>query len=410
MPMLSTSSLDSVKLVSRAEPAGPALSFRLVTDFAELQAVAPAWQELLEKSADREPMMAPAWLLTWWQIYGENSGRALRVGLFYDGERLVGLAPLCQREYRYRLGIPFTRLEFLGSDVEAQDGVCSMYLSLLARAGLEGRVADAFVKEMARGSFGFWHEIFLSALNGAVAAPDRLLEAFRSVGCHGLKTVKTDAPYLKLPATWDAYLKSLKKKHRKYIKGALRDFEAWAGTDWKLEFARTPDELAKGERLLAELHNQRWHQAGGITGAFARPRFAAFHEAYMPLLFREGKLELFWLTVRGVPVMANYQIVANKKAYYYQCGRSLDVPERIRPGIVMVAFALQHAIAHGLREYDFLGGAAQYKMEFTDTTRPIVELRVAQNGPREWLRSCIEIAIGFARTLRNAMRACKMKQ
>ena len=74
------------------------LSCRLLTHFDELQALAPAWQELLNSSASPEPMLAPAWLLTWWQTYGKD--RELRVGLFYDGEQLVGLAPWCRRRFR----------------------------------------------------------------------------------------------------------------------------------------------------------------------------------------------------------------------------------------------------------------------------------------------------------------------
>src|ERR1019366_4921904 len=175
MPLLIPSSPDLVGASLATRSAMPAWSFRLVTDFAELQAFAPEWQELLRQSADKEPMLAPAWLLTWWQIYGENSQRRLRVGLLYEGERLIGLAPLCQRRFWYRPGIPFTRLEFLGSDVDEQDGVCSIYLNLLARAGLEDRVVQAFVQEITRGSFGAWDEVVLGALDGAKAMPQRLL-------------------------------------------------------------------------------------------------------------------------------------------------------------------------------------------------------------------------------------------
>ena len=81
----------------------------------ELRDLVPAWQDLLEQSAAPQPMRGPHWLTTWWDIYGGN--RELRVGLFYEGAELAGLAPLCARRYVYRPGIPFRRLEFLGSDV-----------------------------------------------------------------------------------------------------------------------------------------------------------------------------------------------------------------------------------------------------------------------------------------------------
>ena len=69
------------------------LTFRLLTDFDALKAWAPAWDELVRRSAAPEPMQTPDWLLTWWRIYGHGSGRSLSVGLFHDGEQLIGVAP-----------------------------------------------------------------------------------------------------------------------------------------------------------------------------------------------------------------------------------------------------------------------------------------------------------------------------
>ncbi len=407
LPDQSASALAG-QLPSETAATGP-WKFRLVTEFSELQALAPVWQELLEATAGAEPMQSPAWLLTWWQIYGAATGRRLRVGLFYEQNQLVGLAPLCARRFWYRPGIPFTRLEFLGSDVDEQDGVCSIYLNLLARAGLEKNIAEAFVQELARGSFGPWHEGVMSAMNGAEPMGTFLLAAFSAACYQGAQQITTQAPYLTLPSTWDAYLQSLNTKHRRSIKLSMRDFETWAGTDWKLEQARTAEELAKGQRILADLHNQRWQQGEGSGGAYAAPRFDAFHRAYMPLSFRENKLQILCLTVRGEPVVAHYQLVANNKVYFYLCGRSPNVPAPVRPGIVMAALAVQKAIADGLREFDFLGDPAEYKLKFTRTVRPIIRIRVARGGPREWLRRGAETAIGYARVLRNKVRALRVR-
>ncbi len=85
----------------------------------------PQWSALLERSATNEPMLSPEWLLPWWEVYGRGSGRRLCVGAWYVGARLVGLALLQSRIYRYRGVLPFRRLEFLGADVDEQDGVCS---------------------------------------------------------------------------------------------------------------------------------------------------------------------------------------------------------------------------------------------------------------------------------------------
>lgn len=383
--------------------AGPPLEFRLVREPVELEALAPAWQALLRASLSDEPMLGPDWLLPWWSVYG--AGRELRVGLFHEGERLVGLAPLCVRRRWHRPGIPLWRLEFLGADVDEGDGVCSEYLNLVAAVGQEERIAHAFAREVLRGSFGHWHELVLGALDGEGPMPALLLEAFAARGHAGERQVTTESPYLQLPDSWDTYLRQcLNKDKRRHLQQALRGFEAWAGSDWKVEHVRGPADLMHGRGILHALHNHRWQAGDDCGGAFQKPRFVSFHDEVMPRLLERGQLELFWLAVRDKPVAVHYQIVANRKVYYYQCGRSLDVPHRVKPGIFLLAQAIRRAIEQGLREFDFLGGDAQYKRELSRTRRPLVQLRFSQGGPREWLRRGADAACAWARQLRRRLR------
>lgn len=388
-------------------PVTPALSLRIVTDFHELQSLAPDWQHLLDQSASAEPMCGPNWLLPWWRIY--RGSRSLQVGLFHDGDRLVGLAPMCKRRVWYRPGIPMTRLEFLGSDMDEPEGVCSEYLNLIARVGHEERVVQGFARGVATGSFGAWDELVLAAMNGTDGMPDQLLDAFRLLGFAGDKQMGMEAPFVPLPESWDAYLKSMSSNKRRYLNVSMRDFETWAGNDWRIESATTPESLAKGRAILHELHNHRWQEAEGLAGAFTRPRFAEFHNTVMAKLLEEGALDLFWITVRGEPMAIYYQIRANGKLYFYQSGRKLDVPAAVRPGIVITIQAIKRAIEQGLREFDFLGGASQYKMQFTKLVRPLVQVRVARGSPREWLRLRAEDALAWARRLRHTVRQWRAK-
>jgi CelD/BcsL family acetyltransferase involved in cellulose biosynthesis len=378
------------------------LTFRLITDFDELQTWAPAWQELLPRSAAQEPMQAPEWLLTWWRTYGQSSGLTLKVGLFHDGAKLIGLAPLCARRHRHRGGVWMARLEFLGADMDELDGVCSEFLSVIVEAGYEDRLVDSLVRRLVRGEFGPWQELVFSAMNGAADMPDRLIGAFRAVGFRPAKRIITEAPYVSLPESWDDFLRGLSARKRRYLLKAWDAFEAWTGGAWQLRRATTLADLADGQTILHRLHNQRWQGGAGIEGMFSKPRFLQFHQQYMAQLFGAGALDLFWIDVRGAPVAISYQIRTPNKTYFYQGGRELAVPAAVRPGIVISMLAIQNAIAGGLREYDFLGGPAQYKLQFTKTSRPLVEVRVARACPAEWIRRGLDAAIGFGRKLRGA--------
>jgi CelD/BcsL family acetyltransferase involved in cellulose biosynthesis len=341
-----------------------------------------------------EPMLSPAWLLSWWRVYG--SERRLRVGLFHEGNRLIGLAPLHSRRFAYRPGIPFRRLEFVGSDVDEQDGVCSDYLNIVAEAGKEERVVAAFAQALIEGAFGPWDELVLPAMDGEGAMPALLVHALQRVGVAASRLMVDQAPYVELPATWEAYLERLPKKKRYGIVRALRDMQAWAAGSLQLHVVTSLDDLERGKRILIDLHNERW-SADGERGAFRGRRFAAFHDALMPQFLQRGELELMWLSGHGEPVAAHYNIVAAGKVYHYQCGRRMDLPKGLRPGIVLLAEAIQRAIRAGRREFDLLAGVSQYKMDLTHTTRPLVQVRAVRSCLVEKLRTWAERGIGWAR-------------
>ncbi len=367
----------------------------VVSDPGELESLRPGWLALLERSSANEAMLTPMWLLPWWRTFGSLGGRQLRVGLFHEGARLIGLAPLLRRRYWHRGIIPFTRLEPLGTGESAGDRVWSDYLNIIAERGAEGRVAGALAGALAAGELGSWDELVLPRTDGENPMPALLAEV---LGRHGMRTECTPvgaAPYIPLPATWEAYLQVLSSSHRYFLKRSLRDFERWAGGDVELLSAGSPQELDEGRRILVELHTERW-EADGRSGAFGSARFCAFHEAVQREMLGAGALDLLWLRARGRPVAAVYSLRWGGKVSFYQSGRCTDLPANVRPGVVLHAYAIRRAIQAGLREYDFLAGVSRYKMQFAPATRPLVEVRVARPSSAEWARRVIERGVAWA--------------
>ena len=372
----------------------------VATDPAQLETLRPAWMELLERCAASEVTQTPMWLLPWWRVFGALDGRRLKVGLFYDGQRLVGLAPLLARRHWYRPGLPFRRLEPLGTGEHPRDRVWSDYVNLLAERGAEKCVAVSFAAALKAGRFGPWDELVLPAMNGQEAMAGPLTKALQTAGFRAEATAASAAPYIALPSTWDAYLQSLSSSHRYFIKRSIRDFEKWAGGDFQVITASSLEELEEGRRHLVALHTERW-QAAGDQGVFQSPRFSAFHEAAQRELLDAGALDLHWLRARGQVVAVLYNLRWNGKASVYQAGRQTDLPASIRAGVVLHAYAIQKAIAAGLREYDFLAGVSRYKSQFAPTVRPLVEVRAVRSSLREGARQLVEAAANGARAVRN---------
>lgn len=373
------------------------LARQFVRESNDLNALVEPWRELLAASLRPELSLSPDWLVPWWRIYGQ--GLSLCVGTYRAAGQLVGLAPMCGRTHRYRPGIPFQRIEPLGADVDGSDSVCSDYLHLVVRPGHEEAVCKAFVEDMIAGVYGRWDEWVLPSVDGSHPLTSPLIEAWRNAGHSVVVSPRNVCPYLTLPSRWDAFLAGLSKSRRRGFITAQNDFDKWTEGRAVIHRAVDADTLAEGKRVLHDLHRQRW-QADGSNGVFAAPRFVAFHDDFMARILKSDQLELRWLTLDGRPISAFYGFRQGSKLYYYQAGRDIDVPNKVRLGIVILLGVIKDAIAAGLHEFDFLAGQAQYKTLFTETTRPLVDLRVARPTLREGVRRALKWSVHIARDLK----------
>ena len=237
-------------------------------------------------------------------------------------------------------------------------------------------------------------------MNGDSVMPSLLSEALRARHLHVQLEEWSTAPYVPLPDTWDAYLAALKPSKRAQLRKSLRAFEAWAGGPPVLTRVTSLSELEEGKRVLIALHRERW----GSDGVFGSAKFRGFHDRVMPELHAKGALDLGWMSVRGQPVAAFYNLRWNGKLHFYQSGRRLDIPDDVRVGVTMHAYLIRSAIEAGLREYDFLAGASQYKMALALATRPLVKVRAARSSMVETARRASERVHDEGRRLREWAR------
>jgi CelD/BcsL family acetyltransferase involved in cellulose biosynthesis len=389
----------------------PELRVVSVTDEATLAAHTNEWEALLCRSAANRSMLTPFWLLTWWRLFGRREGRQLVGLLFFEGDRLVGLAPLARRMRWHRGLIPIRRIELVATGEDEVDEIASDYVGVIAERGQEQVVADAVAAALVRGKAGPWDEIVLTAMDGDVSTAHLLRSALAARGVMVEDLATRPSPYIKLPATWEAYLAGLPGSGRYLINRSLRDFDRWAGPGATLERVRTAADLAKGQRILVLLHQERW-QAAGRNGVFASQIFSEFHASVWPELLAREALELVWLEVHGQPVAVAYNIVWDNKVLFYQGGRTVDVPKGVRPGIVLHARLIKAAIEAGRSEYDFLPGLSQYKLQLATDSHPVVALRAVRASVRELACRTIDRGIAYAREVarQEQMRQERMRQ
>lgn len=379
---------------------------RVVASLGELVALGDRWSALLATSGSNHPFLSPQWLLAWWQVFGPHDGRRLRVVAVEDGGDLVGLAPLLRRRHAYRGLVPFRRIEMMGSGEREEDEVCSDYVGVIADPARLDEVTGAVAGVLAGGELGSWDELVIRAADGESETCAALRGALERVGLE----VEThhdpdrDAPYIELPDSWDDYLADLSSSRRAFVRRSERAVEKWAGDRMSVHVATTRDQLGRGRDALIELHRQRWQDSGHV-GVFNSRLFRAFHDRVMPALADAGALELLWVEVDGEPFAALYNIVWDNKVYFYQSGRRVDVPRKLRPGIAVHALAIQRAIEAGRREYDFLGGMGDYAVRLSNNHRQVVDLRATRpRSAAEVGRRAMELAVTGIKHLRARVR------
>lgn len=376
----------------------------VVTSWERLARHRDEWLALLARSNANQPMLSPLWLETWWQVFGQDEGRRLCAVLVYDHGRLVGIAPLLARRVWYRGAIPLRRIELLATGEPQADEICSEYLSFVAEAGCEAQVARAVVDALVDGTLGGWDELLLDVMPALSPMTTQIVHHLRRARLLAEATPRPPCPYIPLEASWDAYLARLPSSRRYFVKRTVRDLERWAGDELVLRRAESPAELAEGQRVLIDLHARRWRE-DDRDGVFSSPRFLRFHSTVMPALHASGNLDLLWLCKKDEPIAAVYNLVWDGQVYFYQSGRRPDLPAKVRPGIAIHAYAIQHAIQCGYTRYDFLSGASRYKQQLSLDEAPLVRVRALRRTLPGVARQWAGHGENLARALRRRIAA-----
>lgn len=332
------------------------------------------------------PFRSWQWLHSWWRHYG--AGHQLFVlAVRNDQGLLVGVAPWYVETCATRGRV----LRFLGSGQ-----VCSDYQTVLTTPEYEEEVTCEIGAWLNRAATigpraNAWETLELSGVNATDSTVSRLVGELVGAGARVHRRAGPNCWRIALPATWDDYLASLSKSHRKQVRRVERRLLESDRT--VLHTASDPNSLQRGMQVLVDLH-QRRRQALGQPGCFACPNFSGFlHEAAGPL-FASEQLQLHWVELDGRPVAAEFQLCGGGVTYAYQAGVDPDALEE-EPGRLINVATLKKAIDDGQSGFDFLRGDEPYKAHWRAEPRPSIELHIAASSALARIRHGVWLA-GYA--------------
>ncbi len=322
----------------------------VVDNVHEFEALASQWNALVE-CAEASVFQTHEWQSTWWRSFGTK--RSLHAVTLWDGQRLVGVAPLFLENVSFSPLTLFRRLRLVGSGH-------SDYLDLIVAPGYVEQAAMAIADHLC--TFAGWHVIDLEDVPGNSAAVGPIVDAFLQKGCQADREIHHHCYTVALPSSKDEYLAGFSAHSRKEL---LRRERRLAALGCEVHTLAPDAPVDEAMEEFTDLHKRQWALKGQRSGAFPDEQTEKFHHEIARTFQRRGWLSLSFLTFKERSVAANYTYVYGDKVYSYLSAREPQTPlAKLSPGTMLDFCSIQKAIATGLKEYDFMKGAEKFKRRF----------------------------------------------
>ena len=299
----------------------------ILTTADSLSAAAADWLDLWRQAPHATPFQSPMWLVPWWRHFGSND---LTVITLREADRLVGIAPLYViRDDDESLGL------LLGTGT-------ADYLDVLCSAADPGGVIFETLQKVDCQLWDFQQLRSYSPLLRA-KAPDGWTDNVEEQDpCLVLEIDKAGDELQGLTST------HFRKKLRYYKRSLACTFEE--------ANAANLDNLLEA---LFVLHAARW-QRRGMSGMLADDVIQHFHRQVARAMLQEGALRMYAMRSGERIVAVFYGFGHHDTVDYYLSGYDPEL-EKLSPGTVIVAHAIEQSVRAGARTFDFLRGAEDYK-------------------------------------------------
>ncbi len=339
----------------------------LVRDEAGLVQLENAWAHLLDRSHATIFASFP-WNLAWWHAFGQDRRPFVLVAADPAGE-LRGIAPLMLSHAG-----PLRRLEFLstglsdaGDFVLDQEHALPVAQAIFANLRLRRRQWDLL-------------DLDEVPLYSPLAS---WLEHGRPPGFHTICLPRTDAPFVALPDTWEAYTATLHRKQRQHLEGFARRVIQETGAHFRL--VTSADEAPDAVDRFYKLHRARWStKEDALNPEHLAPSFLPFLQEACRRSAAAGYLRLAELYVGDDVISSWISFQVNTRLNGYMTGFD-PAWSKERPGKLLHGFVVRQALFEHVRELDFGRGAEEYKFEMGAVSRRNLRFIAGNNMPRSML-------------------------
>lgn len=341
-----------------------ALTLDLVRDEAGFFALEPFWDVLVDQMATRSPFLRWDWMRLWWEECG--TGAQLVIAVLRDVEGVPqAIAPLMLARENDLARRHLVTLAFLGGFGDAH----GERLDFIVPAGREDDLAPRLC-----GLLTLLREecdiVRLNFLPQESANTPHILAALEKTFVRAGVLNRHPSRVITLPSSW-------------------QEIEARHSAGWRSNLRRRSKAFAVRHmhwpvHAFDELCRLHACHFSAEVSSFTHPASIRFHRRLAECWMPQGRAIMPMLESGGAVVAAIYGFIERDEFFQYQMGWD-DTFTRLSPGRVVLRSCIVESIRLGLRAFDMLPGDYEYKRQWSDATRWLLDLEA--HNPSSWRAS-----------------------
>ena len=313
-----------------------------------LDALAPYWDDVVERAGLRHPFVSYEWLRPWCETQADPG--TLRFYVVCAGETIAGIAPVVEergtagRLVRRGLSGPHTpTLDFLVADRHEETW------RLLWKAVAPRRSQQLQLQDLAE--------------DGPTLAA---LEAqAREAGLPVGREPTLDSPYVLLNGTWETYQRSLSRQQTDALRKRMRRLSGIG--EVRLHTVHERSEVPAAIERALWLEGAAWKRDAG-TAISCDPSLVRFYTEIALRAADRGWLRLQFLTVNGDAIAFTLCLEYDRRMYSLKTGYD-PAHAANSPGQLVFQLAIRDAFERGLDTFELLGASSEWKRYWTSRHR-----------------------------------------
>ena len=311
--------------------------------------LASCWANPSHRLRWSSPFVLPAWLKSWWQVFG--AGGELYLGAVRQGEKIIGIAPLLVKE---------GRASIIGSA-----DVCD-YLDFVVVPGREGDFFNILLNDLRER--GISH-LDLESLRPDSTVLTNLVGIAQNQGYEVLCHPEDVSFELDLPSTWEEYLTTLTAKQRHEVRRKLRRLSEADNLEHRcLEVGQ---EVEGYMEIFLKLFSLSWEDKAKFMTAKMQSFFRSLAEAMAEIgLLRFGIIEL-----GNQPAAMTMGFDYDNAHYLYNSAYDPQF-NSLSVGLLCKVLCIKESIEKGKKKWDFLKGDEVYKYHLGGKEIPLYNCQI----------------------------------